>query len=180
MQPAARIDHLLLALLIATLSGTAWTATGCNNSETGHLPIPEGFAAAVPGETGESEIIKELGQPVRRIEQGEWTNLLYEGYSASTITWYNLVATKAGVVQFVSVEIPVKDRYLLSEVTRQYGEPQEITTSSRSRNARTHIYADQGLAFVSRSEQGQELVVSIARYVPMTLDQYLDTYGSDY
>jgi len=70
---------------------------------------------------------------------------------------------------------PEENPLAWSAIKAQYGEPAKTTYSNYLQWSMTYIYPDRGLAFVAA--EGPDVVFIQECFIPMTLDEYMNTWG---
>jgi len=131
------------------------------------------LAGIFPGTTTRDEAVALLGEPLGVVPEGDLETLLY---ASPLPRQYNSIVVQNQVVALVSVVLGEDNPQAWSAVQAQYGEPAHTTYSNYMEGSMTYIYPDQGLAFVAAQESDAVFIREC--FVPMTLADYMSTWGS--
>lgn len=194
MKTESRRNHDLSFLLAASMLGLAMLACNLpnlsNNSGQGTptkgsgpgTPSPtqpgSGALAAClagifPGATTRDALVALLGEPLAVEPEGNLETLLYASPLGGQ---FNSIVIQNQVVGLVSIMVSEDNPLAWSAVKAQYGEPVHTAYSNYLQGSMTYIYPDQGLAFVA--SQGPDVVFIQECFVPMALEDYMNTWGS--
>lgn len=148
--------------------------TGCgamyksNLSSTG--PAWQGI---IPGKTTRAEVVKILGEPA---ETRQANNLDWYGYPTQDDMFYNGIGfDQNDIVTAMLIHVFSEENYLLSNAQAEFGEPEKITYSEYAQGTKTYIFASKGAALTAYEDSG--VVVEKLYFVPLSLDEFMDTYG---
>jgi hypothetical protein len=130
------------------------------------------LAGIFPGTTTRDEVVALLGEPVAVEPEGDLETLLYASPLGGQ---FNSILVQNQVVGLVSMMVGEDTPLAWSAVKTQYGEPAHTAYSNYLQGSMTYIYPDQGQAFVA--SQGPDVVFLRECFVPMTLEDYLNTWG---
>lgn len=127
-----------------------------------------------PGMSTKDEVISALGEP-QAVEMSEEGEILE--YPTQNEAMSNYVVVKDGVVQYTSMIVPADERESLAEAIQKYGEPGKVTYSHFMHGAKTYVYATQGVTLIVN--EGAGVVYEKQYYPPMSLDEYMRTWGKN-
>lgn len=131
------------------------------------------LASIFPGTTTREEAVASLGEPVGVVPDGDFETLLY---ASPLPRQYNSIVMQNQVVALVSIILGDDNPLAWSAILAQYGEPVHTTYSNYIEGSMTYIYPDKGQAFVA--SQDSDVVFLRQCFVPMALEDYLNTWGS--
>jgi len=205
MKTVSRRSHDVPFILAATMLGFTMLACTCNllnqpngqgqatptNSQGQSTPThgsaqstptstqPGGGAQAAclagifPGTTTRDEAVALLGEPLAVEPEGDLETLLYASPLGGQ---FNSIVVQNQVVALVGIVLGEETPQAWSAVMAQYGEPAHTAYSNYLQGSMTYIYPDQGLAFVASPDS--DVVFIQECFIPMTLENYMNTWGS--
>ncbi len=142
------------------------TATKSDNS-------PDCLNGIQPGKTTKSEVISLMGEPAGTDDSTGVEVMLYDSPFKGQ---YNSIALQNETVVMLSEILGENDSQKWSAIQEEYGEPAHTTYSNYLQEAMTYIYPDNGLAFVA--DQAMDVVFIKQCFIPMSIDDYLKTWGA--
>jgi len=143
-----------------------------NSTQPGSGALAACLAGIFPGTTTRDEVVALLGEPLAVEPEGDLENMLY---ASPLRAQFNSIVIQNQVVALVSIMVGEDNPLSWSAVKAQYGEPAHTAYSNYLQWSMTYIYPDRGLAFVAA--QGPDVVFIQECFVPMTLEDYMNTWG---
>lgn len=144
------------------------------------------WQSITPGQTTLEELKEILGEPDSIVELGKLgLSLAYKDVSRSTPDDF-LIDFSCDCV--VHIRINMLARYhdpaiTLAEMLEKYGEPEAVTLANYPGGAIAFVYAKQGIQVISQGALPEDAdtaaVLAIEYFIPMSLDEYMQTWGAD-
>ena len=129
----------------------------------------------IPGTTNAEDLGSIVGPPTETIQQDGKTILTY---ASTDISRSHLVYIQNGVVTFVQIVLEKNHQLNLTDITNQYGTPEEKSYSTHSPNAPVYSYPSRGISFLIDGNTNQ--VFMIQKYIPTTITQFNETFGKNF
>jgi hypothetical protein len=144
-----------------------------NSTQPGSGAQAACLAGIFPGTTTRDEVVALLGDPLAVEPEDNLETLLY----ASPLRGqFNSIVIQNQVVGLVSIMVSEDNPLAWSAVKAQYGEPAHTAYSNYLQGSMTYIYPDRGQAFVASPES--DVVFIRECFIPMTLEEYMNSWGS--
>ena len=132
------------------------------------------FAGITPGTSTRQDVINQLGEPLKTsVDEQGIENLIY---ASSLDVLPNSVLIQQDKVVLIG-KLVKEEGLQLSAWIAQYGEPEQMTYSFLAQHTKTYLYPQYGFSVIV--SETQDTIIRVQCFVPMTLQEYLDSWGSE-
>ncbi|MCB2209866.1 hypothetical protein KQH62_03125 [bacterium] len=132
------------------------------------------ISGILPGISSSDDVINQFGEPTSRFAEEENTETFEYPSSLESIPNSFVIQNDTVILIGRSLE---ENELSLADLVSRYGEPEQSVYSYFMQGSMTYLYPQTGLAAVVN--EGDDSVLWMQCFIPMTLQDYLNSWGSE-